>query len=241
MEQKGVVYARSMYNIQHKVTPDSIGQLNVSLECERPDMEIRYTVDEAEPTATSTLYTQPIVVTANTTVKAATFKGGKQMGKTLLLPIAWNKATAKPLLKASPDMKVLVNGLRGSSRQTDFEWFTGVMNKPVTFVVDLQKNETLKKFTAGCITNYGMAVHKPRSMKVEVSTDNRTFTEVGTCKFTDQEIYKEGTFIDNITVNSNGVEARYVKFTFEPSGNCPKEHNRPGQVSRFYLDEISIE
>ena len=100
------------------------------------------------------------------------------MGKTLVLPVEWNKATAKPLLKANADMQILVNGLRGSSRQTDFEWFTGGMNKPVSFTIDLQKNESLKKFTAGCITNYGMAVHKPRSMKVEVSTDSQSFTEV---------------------------------------------------------------
>ena len=64
------------------------------------------------------------------------------------------------MLKANADMQILVNGLRGSSRQTDFEWFTGGMNKPVSFTIDLQKNESLKKFTAGCITNYGMAVHK---------------------------------------------------------------------------------
>lgn len=241
LKQKGVVYARSMYNIQHKVSPDSLGKLEVNLECERPDVEIRYTVDGSEPTSASTLYTQPFGLTESTTVKAATFNGDRQMGKTLILPVEWNKATAKPLLKANADMQILVNGLRGSSRQTDFEWFTGGMNKPVSFTIDLQKNESLKKFTAGCITNYGMAVHKPRSMKVEVSTDNQSFTEVGTCTFADKDIYKEGTFIDNITVASDGAEARYVKFTFEPSGNCPKDHNRPGQASRFYIDEIIIE
>ena len=67
LKQKGVVYARSMYNIQHKVSPDSLGKLEVNLECERPDVEIRYTVDGSEPTLASTLYTQPFGLTESTT------------------------------------------------------------------------------------------------------------------------------------------------------------------------------
>ena len=39
--EKGIVYARSMYNIQQTVTPVD-GHLEVSLECIRPDVEIYY-------------------------------------------------------------------------------------------------------------------------------------------------------------------------------------------------------
>ena len=78
-----MVYARSMYNIQHKVSPGSFGKLEVNLECERPDVEIRYTVDGSKPTSASTLYTQPFGLTESTTVKAATFNGDRQMGKNL--------------------------------------------------------------------------------------------------------------------------------------------------------------
>ncbi len=39
-------------------------------------VEIRYTTDGSDPTSTSTLYSEPIEITASTTFKAATFKGG---------------------------------------------------------------------------------------------------------------------------------------------------------------------
>ena len=94
---KGIAYARSMYNIQHTVKPED-GALNVTLECIRPDVEIRYTVDGSKPTAASPLYEQPLVVKDARTINAATFAGGEQMGKILTLPVHWNKATAKPLL-----------------------------------------------------------------------------------------------------------------------------------------------
>lgn len=237
LEQKNVVYARSMFNIQHRIVPDNNGALTLTLECERPDIEIHYTLDGSEPTATSPGYAQALTLKENVTVKAATFAGNEQKGKTLVLPVAWNKATAKPLMNAAPGMEVLVNGLRGSLKQTDFEWYTGV----ISITVDLQKPEDIRSCTAGCITNYGMAVHKPKSMTVELSDDNIHFKEAGKLTFTDNEIFKEGNFIEDLTIDVNHVQARYVRFTFETSGNCPEDHVRPGQTSRIYLDELIIQ
>lgn len=236
LEQKDVVYARSMFNIQHRIIPDDNGAPTLTLECERPDVDIHYTLDGTEPTATSPRYTQALTLKENVTVKAATFAGNEQQGKTLILPVEWNKATAKPLVNAASGMEVLVNGLRGSLKQTDFEWYTGAMS----VTVDLQQPEDIRSCTAGCITNYGMAVHKPKSMTVELSDDNLHFKEAGKLTFTDDEIFREGNFIENLTIDVDHARARYVRFTFEAPSNCPADHVRPGQPSRVYLDELII-
>lgn len=241
LEQKGIIYARSMYNIQHEVTSEESGKLKVKLECERPDVEIRYTLDGTEPVETSALYDSAFVVDKDAEIKAATFVKGIQMGKTLNLPIHWNMATAKPIIGASKEMGILVNGLRGSLKQSDFEWYTGGLSKPISFVVDLLKPQQIKRVTVGCITNYGMAVHKPRMIKIEVSDDNKTFKEVGRLTFTDNEIFKEGNFIEDLSVETDDIIGHYVKFTLETPGNCPNDHVRPGQASRVYIDEVIIE
>ena len=155
---KGIAYARSMYNIQHTVKPED-GALNVTLECIRPDVEIRYTVDGSKPTAASPLYEQPLVVKDARTINAATFAGGEQMGKILTLPVHWNKATAKPLLGNKANETVLSNGIRGSLKQTDFEWCCWTRNDRFSFTVDLLQKEKMNTLTIGCITNYGMGVH----------------------------------------------------------------------------------
>lgn len=236
LEQKDVVYARSMFNIQHRIIPNDNGALTLTLECERPDVDIHYTLDGTEPTATSPRYTQALTLKENVTVKAATFAGNEQQGKTLILPVEWNKATAKPLVNAASGMEVLVNGLRGSLKQTDFEWYTGAMS----VTVDLQQPEDIRSFTAGCITNYGMAVHKPKSMTVELSDDNLHFKEAGKLTFTDDEIFREGNFIEDLRIDVDHARARYIRFTFEAPSNCPADHVRPGQPSRVYLDELII-
>lgn len=236
LEQKDVVYARSMFNIQHRIIPDDNGAPTLTLECERPDVDIHYTLDGTEPTATSPRYTQALTLKENVTVKAATFAGNEQQGKTLILPVEWNKATAKPLVNAASGMEVLVNGLRGSLKQTDFEWYTGAMS----VTVDLQQPEDIRSCTAGCITNYGMAVHKPKSMTVELSDDNLHFKEAGKLTFTDDEIFREGNFIEDLRIDVDHARARYIRFTFEAPSNCPADHVRPGQPSRVYLDELII-
>ena len=87
----GVNYARSMFNIDHLVTGNN-DTLKVALTCIRPDMEIRYTTDGNEPVATSSLYTDSLVVTNDITINAATFPNGKQMGKNLTLPLQDRKS-----------------------------------------------------------------------------------------------------------------------------------------------------
>lgn len=240
LAEKGIVYARSMYNIQHKVTPEN-GVLQVKLECIRPDVEIRYTVDGSEPTASSSLYTDSLTVTATQIIKSATFAQGEQMGQTLVLPIVWNKATGKPILGNKPNEKLMTNGLRGSLKYTDFEWCCWEKSDHISFTIDLLQKEKLNAFTIGCITNYGMAVHKPKSIRIAVSDDNETYREVAGLNFTFRDIFREGTFIEDFSMDMKGTEARYVRVTAEGAGECPADHVRPGQEARVYFDEIMIE
>lgn len=240
LAEKGIVYARSMYNIQHKVTPEN-GVLRVKLECIRPDVEIRYTVDGSEPTASSSLYTDSLTVTAAQTIKSATFAQGEQMGQTLVLPIAWNKATGKPILGNKPNEKLMTNGVRGSLKYTDFEWCCWEKGDHISFTIDLLQKDKLNTFTIGCITNYGMAVHKPKSIRIAVSDDNETYREIAGLHFTAEEIFREGAFIEDFSVDMKGTEARYVRVTAEGAGVCPADHVRPGQEARVYFDEIRIE
>ena len=153
----GINYAHSMYNLDHSVK-GTRNVLNVSLSCIRPDVEIRYTTDESEPVATSPIYSDTLSITGNTTIKAATFVGEQQKGETLVLPLQWNKATACPVIcKDNNDVYRITNSIRGSDKHTDSEW-CGWYNQDISFIIDLQKEETIHKVTIGCITNYGMAV-----------------------------------------------------------------------------------
>lgn len=52
------------------------GKLAVTLNCETPGATIHYTLDGTDPTAASTVYSEPFEINATTTVKAIAFKDG---------------------------------------------------------------------------------------------------------------------------------------------------------------------
>ena len=237
---KGIVYARSMYNIQQTVTPKE-GRLQVELDCIRPDVQVRYTMDGSVPTAQSPLYTKPLMLTEAKTIKAATFAGNEQLGQMLELPVIWNKATAKPVKSAGTgDLYMLTNGIRGSQKYTDLEWCSWMKSDTVTFTLDLKKPELVNKLTLGSITNYGMAVHKPAEIEVWISGDDKEYRKVGECSYTKNEIFREGVFREDIPFEI-GTEARYVRVVARGAGDCPFTHVRPRQEARIYFDEIIIE
>lgn len=237
---KGIVYARSMYNIQQTVTPKE-GRLQVELDCIRPDAQVRYTVDGSVPTAQSPLYTKPLMLTEAKTIKAATFAGNEQLGQMLELPVIWNKATAKSVKSAGTgDIYMLTNGIRGSQKYTDQEWCSWMKSDTVTFTLDLKKPELVNKLTLGSITNYGMAVHKPAEIEVWISGDDKEYRKVGECSYTKNEIFREGVFREDIPFEI-GTEVRYVRVVARGAGDCPFTHVRPGQEARIYFDEIIIE
>lgn len=240
LEAQGVTYARSMYNIQHRVTPDE-GALRVELECIRPDVEIRYTTDGSEPEATSPLYEGPLRVTDSATLRCATFRSGRRMGALLELPLRFNRATARPLLGRGADLQLLVNGVRGSEKYTDSEWCTWPSYDDVTVTVDLERCEPLRQLTVGCIANYGMGVHLPAHVAVALSDDNETYAEVAVRDFTPEELFREETSREDLTFDLSGRKARYVQLRFRGAGPCPEGHVRAGQPARVYMDELIIE
>lgn len=240
LDAKNVKYAKSMFNIQHKSVPTGNG-IKVNLESERTDVEILYTTDGSEPSMSSYKYTDTLFIPGSTVLKAATFKNKKQMGQTLKLDLNFNKATGKMVSGNNKDEYLLTNGVRGSLRESDFEWCTNYRSDN-NFVLDLQKQERIQKVKLSCLTNYGMGVHKPRRIKIEFSDNGKEYKMVKEKVFSDEEIFKEGNVVEDVSFEFENTETRYIKVFIEDAGKIPSTHfMRPGQFSKFCIDEIIIE
>lgn len=238
IEAMGLTCARSMFNIDHKVTPVK-NKLQVSLSCIRPDVEIRYTTDGTEPVATSAVYASPLMIAESTCIKAATFKNGVQMGKTLPLDIRWSLATGKKVISSNENGYVLTNGVRGSLRHSDFEW-AGWYDQDASFVLDLGKKTQVSEVSIGCITNSGMAVHQPSVIRLSVSNNKKDFRTVGEIVYTPEEIFENRTAVEDALFKGLGVKARYLKFEIENPGPCPAGDIREGQKTWVYFDEVMV-
>ena len=238
IEAMDITCARSMYNIDHKVTPKG-KKLMVELSCIRPDVEIRYTEDGTEPVASSSLYASPLTVKSTTCMKAATFMNGEKMGETLLLDLQWNKATGKEVLVSNEKRYVLTNGVRGSLRHTDFEW-AGWYDEDASFVLDMGKRTPVKEVRIGCITNSGMAVHKPSLIRLSVSNNKKTFVPVREITFSQEDIFKNRTAVEDAVFSGLDLNARYLKLEMENPGLCPIGDIREDQKIWMYFDELIV-
>lgn len=240
LQTMGINYARSMYNIDHKLTPNGKGKTTVEMSCIRPDVEIRYTTDGTQPSSTSKLYNKPFDVKKTTVVKATTFQGGEQVGEVLTLNVNFNKATGRKATSDVANDYVLTNGLRGSDRHSDFEW-AGWYAKDGSFVIDLGKRTSIKRIVLGCINNSSMGVHIPAEIAISVSNDNKSFKQVAAKSFTHDEVFRTRTAIEDATFDNLATSGRYVKVEFTNPGKCPKGDFKEGQDTWVYFDEIIVE
>lgn len=257
LDAKGVTWAKSMYNVQHKSVPED-GVLKVTLECIRPDAEIRCTADGRDPDLESSLYDRALTVKEPVRIKARTFTGGKSLGKMLDLSISWNAATAKDIIDSNADLAyVLTNGVRGSLKNTDGEWATSRGKEPLRFTVDMGESEKLGSLSLGCLTFYSQGIHKPSSVQIEVSDDNVNFKTVASRKWSDDEIFVENHAVadilsgEELLVKNHAVEdlsfdlggalGRYVRITAASPGPCPESHVHPGFWSKVCFDEVVVE
>lgn len=236
---KRVNVSRAMYNIQHTVKACD-GKLQVILDCIRPDVQIGYTLDGSEPTAQSPRYASPLTVQQNTLLKCATFSNGMRMGKTLTLSLSFNKATACKVYTNSSANNVLVNGVRGSTRSSDFEWASWTDNDTILITLDLKKNTRMKKIALGINNSYGMGIHKPRRIEIWLSADEKQYRKIAEQVFEDTEIFREGMFAEETRFDLDD-ESRFVRIVAYGAGTNPQTHVRPGQTTKVCIDEIIIE
>lgn len=236
-----VVYARSMYNLDHKVEPKE-GKLSVNISSIRPDVELRYTLKNNVVRPYDQLWSGDMTFEQSTTVAAATFKDGVQVGQTLLLPIVFNKATAKPIscLGAKAPVGRLVNGLRGSDKPSDFEW-CGWYKTDGSFVVDLESVEEISRISLGEIMDNTLAIGLAKRVVISYSADGENYTTLLDQSRDEAQCFEQVIAKSDILLTGLSIQARYVKVEFENPGKISAHEPRGGQDCYVYFDEIIIE
>ena len=238
-EEKGISPSKAMYNVQHEVVPN-FGELKVTLGCIRPDVDIRYTTDGSEPHERSILYRKPWNVKASQVVKCATFKNGKQMGETLVIPIRKGEITGNNLLRSNAIERRVLNGLRGSLKSTDGEWASWTKNDSIVLTFDVGVRKKLTNVSMGCLNSHGLGIHKPQKVEVWVSDNEVYYWKVAEKQYTSDEIFREGRFVEDLNFKFQAA-ARYARIILKGAGVCPERHVRPGLEAKIYLDEVMIE
>lgn len=137
---------------------------------------------------------------------------------------------------AGKGFKTLLDGANGNDDLHSGNWL-GYESENVTATLELKKQQSIQEVGVRFLSHPGSWVFSPKSIKVFVSDDGKTFDEIA------QKTY-------NNTPTNNGFEviefksaienrnAKFVKFEIESLGECPDWHPGKGEKAWLFLDEI---
>lgn len=239
LDRCGMTYARSMYNLDHSVLPDGHGALKAHIGCIRPDVEVR--VAGNPDFAGARTLTDTIPVTAPTTMYAATFRDGSKAGETLRLDISFNKATGHDaeMPNGNGYHHVLTNGLRGSLRNSDFEW-AGVHNRTAEITLDMGAATDISEIALGNLSNASLCIAAPKAIYVYTSDDGNSYSLLATLTTPDDRLFPSEPTITDFTTGPVDTRARYVKLVAVNPGAIPDGMTREGSPTWMYFDEITV-
>jgi hexosaminidase len=239
-EQSAVEFKSSIGDVKNSIVVELIkGQDN---------LQIRYTTNGDEPTAKSTLYRKPIVLTANATIKAAAFNSGIRVGEVFERTFVVTKSLGKPIeLSFKPSEKymggglqALVDGRLGTPKYNDGIW-QAVQGEDMTVTIDLGSEQQISSVTIGFLQNIPSWIFLPGSVDVFISVDSSTFKQIAQLDCPDS-IKQQPMLIYRFNASAvKEIKGRYVRLVAHNHGPCPDWHPASGSPTWLFADEVVVE
>ncbi len=244
-DAKGYNYAQSAFT--PTITNKMIGSdtLEITLATEIGSNPIYYTLDGSKPTTKSMLYSEPIIITECTDLKAQTFKDGKEIGYLQEMNMLMNKAVGAKVSYENPynpqysggGDSALVDNLH-SSKHGESKLFQGVEKEDFIVTLDLHKEQEVSTIALNYFQHLAVTqVVLPPSIEVYSSLDGKNFELIE--KLENIKDTNRDAFIKTFTIEKSPFKTRYIKVVAQNIG-VHKEGTRKGENAWVFMDEIAI-
>ncbi|QIK56014.1 family 20 glycosylhydrolase [Dysgonomonas sp. HDW5B] len=247
LDKLGYENCKQAYGVQTKYDYDTDkSEIKVALST-FDTAPIYYTLDGTVPTEKSLKYSEPIIISKSSNLKALVVRDGIQ-SKIYSKEFSFNKATAKPIeLKNQPDKKytfngaiTLVDGQEGYKNSYRTGLWLGFLGEDMVATIRLGGQTAVSSVRVNQFINSRGGLLFAKSIKIEVSDDGKTFREVG---FKTQPILNEHIKpqIFEVKETFDTVKANYIRVTLEAVEGLPAWHEKAGAKAYIMVDEIVVE
>ncbi len=133
----------------------------------------------------------------------------------------------------------LSDGLRASTSYADGFW-QGFEATDLEIILDLQGFQTVRKITAGFLRDDNAWIFLPEEVVFAISKNGQDFEVVGEVPV-EQPQEPQAPFVRDISIELNGLKARYIKVYGRNIDKTPDWHKAAGGKSWIFVDEILVE
>ena len=207
--------------------------------------EVRYTLDGTEPGAESLLYTEPIEIGSDCTIRATAVRGGKTDGH-VSKSFTYHKAMGRPVTVtymphrsytfSCPEL--LINGIKGGDNYKNGDW-AGWHGSPLEAVIDMGTGSTYSSVSIGALIEKGDFIFNPMDLCVAVSEDGNNYTEIAKIEYP-MEGRNEPNGVKEYSVTFPETSARYLKVSAKTLEALPDWHPGAGYGAFLFIDEITV-
>lgn len=241
LDKKGINYSKAIFELTSKVVPSENG-IAFELNSATNSKNIRYTTDNTSPTWNSLVYTNPIKIKENQTIKAASFENKKQQSAVIEQFFSLSKATGKKVTLLNQPHEnyavggslTLFNGIQGDRSKPGKDWL-GFSGKDLNVVIDLGKSENLDKVYVGVLESKGSWIYYPKQIEVLFSDDGQNFKSVAIIMGDNIK-----TFNGKVDVSFTSQQTRFVKVIATNEGKIAEGNPGAGSDAWLFVDEISV-
>ena len=224
-------------------------QNKIAINCNTPGVTIHYNLNGVRVSTDDPVYTGPFNISETEKVVARAYKGDLKPSEELSREfiralfnsgesypsIHYNLPPSRPYDTAGD--KALINGYRGSMDFHDGQWLG--FNRDLEAIVNLGAPKKVKQVRLSFMRNVGSWILLPQSMEVYGSTNNQTFTKLGTVYTTTLPNEHEGIISEfHFPVSST---FQYFKITAKALPLLPDWHPGAGNRPWIFTDEIIFE
>lgn len=213
--------------------------------------KIVYTVNGDEPTVSSAVFENNIVLYNTTTLKARVYRE-EQGGKIVYGPVVTtefvkfvqDKTIALTPLYANQysggNDDVLIDGQKGGSDYRSIGW-QGFQGQDIVALITLNETKDITKVVASCMQDTKSWIFHPESIVVEISEDGINYKKIGTVENKTVSDRTEGVIRNKLVMDFPPVKAKFVRVTVKNYGKCPAWHLGAGGDTWIFMDEITVE
>lgn len=246
LDAKNVRYAKSVFNPWIYQKGDG-KVIEVTLDSELANPEIRYTLDGSDPSAQSTIYSAPIIFSETGLIKAGIFEDGELLGDIIEQQFVVHKAKGAKVVYHSTqpeeDNAGGINALNDLNYgqfigKNDNNWQTYTDDLDVEF--QLENPVDISKITLNSMRFTHKGIYPVTEVVVLGSEDGKEFRELGNTGFIKENLVQGRNKITN-TVDCPAKNIKSLRVQAKILKEMPKEFGSRTKQIQMQIDEVVVE